>query len=117
MTQLGELQRALPKFAAAGIKLYGISYDEVEGLAAYSDAYDIGFPLLSDADSEVIRRFGILNPLIEPGEALFYGIPVPGTYLVDENGLVVDKFFQRHVAERESPEHLIDSALEHFRSE
>jgi peroxiredoxin len=111
MTQLGELQDALPKFEAAGVKLYAISYDDPAALAAFAEARGIGFPLLSDADSAVIRSFGILNTLVEPDEAPFYGIPFPGTYLVDEEGIIRDKYFPRHLANRESAETFIDSAL------
>jgi peroxiredoxin len=111
MTQLGELQDALPRFEAAGIKLYAVSYDDPAALAAFVEARGIGFPLLSDRDSAVIRSLGILNTLIRPEDVPFYGIPFPGTYLVDESGVVVEKFFPRHLANRESAETLIDSAL------
>jgi len=111
MTQLGELQDALSKFRAAGIKLYAVSYDAPEALAAFAAARGIEFPLLSDPDSAVIRAFGILNTLIQPEDIPFYGIPYPGTYLVDEAGIIRDKFFPRHLANRSSAETVIDSAL------
>ena len=111
MTQLGELQDALTAFQAAGIKLYAISYDEPDALAAFAKAHGIEYPLLSDADSALITRYGILNTLIEAGEVPFYGIPFPGTYVVDESGVVVEKFFPRHLANRESAETVLDSAL------
>ncbi len=111
MTQLGELQDALPAFKAAGIKLYAISYDEPDALAAFASAHGIEYPLLSDADSALIRRYGILNTLVQPDEAPFYGVPFPGTYVVDERGVVVEKFFPRHLANRESAETVLDAAL------
>lgn len=101
----------MPAFQAAGIKLYAISYDEPDALAAFAKAHSIGYPLLSDANSVVIKRYGILNTLIEPGEVPFYGIPFPGTYVVDESGVVVEKFFPRHLANRESAETVLDTAL------
>jgi peroxiredoxin Q/BCP len=75
-----ELQRSLADFEAAGIKVFVILNDPVEQLAAFSSEYGIRFPLLSDADSKVIREFGILNTLIRPDESI-YGIPYPGSYL------------------------------------
>ena len=111
MTQLGELQDALPAFRAAGIKLYAVSYDEPDALAAFAKAHGIEYPLLSDADSALIKRFGILNTLIAPDEVPFYGIPFPGTYVVDASGAVVEKFFPRHLANRESAETVLDTAL------
>jgi AhpC/TSA family/Thiol:disulfide interchange protein DsbD, N-terminal len=96
---------------AAGLRLYAISYDDVAALAAFAEAQRIPYPLLSDADSEVIRRFGILNTQIEPGDAMLYGIPYPGVYVTDEDGAVVAKFFNDSYKKRESPELLIDAAL------
>lgn len=111
MTQLVELQQALPKFEAAGIKLYGVSYDTVDALQAFAKAHDITFPLLSDLGSKVIRRFGIQNTNLTKDQIPFYGVPFPGTYLLDEDGHITAKFFHRNLAARESPEAVIDSAL------
>ena len=57
MTQLVELQQALPRFEAAGIKLYAVSYDEPEALAEFARHHGITFPLLSDKGSKVIKRY------------------------------------------------------------
>jgi hypothetical protein len=67
--------------------------------------------LLSDLDSEVIRRYGILNDRIGNGGALLEGIPYPGVYVTDEDGVVVAKFFHDTYKKRDSPELLIDAAL------
>jgi hypothetical protein len=80
-------------------------------LAEFSDRQKIPYPLLSDLDSEVIERFGILNDQIQPGDALLYGIPYPGAYVTDEQGVVVAKFFHDTYKKRDSPEILIDAAL------
>lgn len=118
MTQLGELQDALPRFREAGIQLYAVSYDDHEAQAAFAKARGIEYPLLSDPDSAVIRAYGILNTLVREDEVPFYGIPVPGTYLIDEDGIVTEKFFPRHLANRESADTVLDSALgEILRSE
>lgn len=111
MTQLGELRDAYPRFQEAGVKLYAVSYDEPAALAAFAEANQIPFPLLSDADSAVIRRYGILNTLVREDEVPFHGIPFPGTYVVDEDGIVVEKFFPRHLANRESADSVLESAL------
>ncbi len=111
MTQLVELQQALPRFEAAGIKLYAVSYDDPEALAEFARHHGITFPLLSDKGSKVIKRYGILNHFVSADQAPHYGIPFPGTYLVDEQGTVTAKFFNRSLAARESAEALIDSAL------
>jgi peroxiredoxin len=111
MTQLVELQAALPRFHAAGIELYAISYDEPSALAEFARHHDITFRLLSDLGSTVIDRFGIRNHFVTEEQVPYYGIPFPGTYLIDEDGVVSAKFFHRNIAQRESAEAIIDSAL------
>ncbi len=54
----------------------------------------ITYPLLSDADSKIIRAFGILNTNV-PENHMFYGMPFPGTYIVDSRGKVVSKYFEQ----------------------
>ena len=111
MTQLVELQAATPKFAEAGIEVYAISYDHLGALQDFAEHHDITYELLSDRGSKVIREFGILNHHIPEEQVPFYGIPFPGTYLVDEDGVVVAKAFHQSIAQRESAEGLIDAAL------
>jgi peroxiredoxin len=111
MTQLVELQEALPKFEAAGIKLYAVSYDELDALAEFAKHHGITYPLLSDRGSKVIRQYGIENHFVTKDQVPYYGIPFPGTYLVDESGIVTAKFFNRSLAARESAEAVIDRAL------
>ena len=96
-----ELQQRLPDFEAAGIAVFAISYDPVDALAAFADEHAIEYRLLSDAQSEVIREFGILNTLVQPDEPV-YGIPFPGLYIVDEHGVVAEKFFHREYQVRET---------------
>ena len=61
------------------------------------------YDLLSDADSAVIREFGILNMLISPDDPeqaagrSFYGVPFPGVYETDENGVVTERRDLPHV--------------------
>ena len=108
-----ELQQNLSSLEANNIVPFAISPDPPELLAAFARKYDIQYPLLSDRDSAVIRAFGILNSDIDPGHK-HYGLPRPGTYLVDEQGLVFDKSFFVSHRERES---VNDMLQEGFRVE
>ena len=56
-----ELQSQLKEIRARGMGVPGISYDSPEVLAAFSQHYGIGFPLLSDTESATIQAYGILN--------------------------------------------------------
>ena len=94
-------------FDAAGVRVYALSYDEQEPLADFAEAYNITYTLLSDPDSEVIRQFGILNTIIPENDHPWFGIPYPGTYLLDSKGIITHKFFENNLAVRIGPEQLL----------
>ena len=59
----------------------------------------------------MIRRYGILNEQVKPGDLILYGIPYPGAYITDGDGIVVSKSFHGSYKIRDSPEALLDAAL------
>lgn len=75
-----------------GLRLAAVSYDSQDVLRAFAEKYGVGFPLLSDRDSAVIRHFGIFNTNMAP-ELRAHGVPHPVEYLVAPNGTVVRKYF------------------------
>jgi peroxiredoxin len=119
MTQLVELQKHIDDLDAAGVRVYAITYDPQDALARFAEKHGITYQLLSDEGSKVIQRFGILNTLIDPDEPAanpatglrFYGIPFPGTYITDENGVVVEKHFFQHYEQRVSAGTILDRAI------
>jgi peroxiredoxin len=106
-----------------GIGLAAISYDSQEILADYTKRHGITYPLLSDVGSATIRRYGILNTVVEealgpngkdpavradlqiyatvnePSETQ-RGIPFPGTFMIDRRGRVTSRFFEDFYRER-----------------
>jgi hypothetical protein len=96
-----ELQGRLPEIRKAGMGLAAISYDPEAVLADFSARRGITFPLLSDAGSETIKRYGILNTTIDPKNQL-YGYPFPGTFIVDRQGVVTSRFFEEAYQERDT---------------
>ena len=96
-----ELQTHLAGLAEQGIVPIAISYDSQEVLAGFAEDNGIEYPLLSDEGSGVIRRYGILNTLIDPDEE-HYGLPFPGSYLVGRDGRVEEKRFHREYRIREA---------------
>ena len=50
------------------MRVFAVSPEPAAALARFAERHGVAFPLLSDADSAVIRRFGILNagPLPAP---------------------------------------------------
>ncbi len=78
-------------------------------LKNFADRRHITYPLLSDPDSRIIRAFGILNETVPP-KSMGYGIPYPGTYLVDPRGKVLAKFFLDDYHERTPALEMIERA-------
>lgn len=94
-----ELQRDLDRIRKQGLGLAAISYDSPAVLRNFADRKHITFPLLSDPGSKIIRSFGILNDTVPVGNAV-YGIPYPGTFIIDRQGKVVSKYFEDDYRER-----------------
>ena len=87
-----ELEQSRALLEKNGVRIAAVSYDVQEILAAFALRYGIGFPLLSDSRSEVIRSFGIFNFNMAP-ELRYYGVPHPVEYLISPDGVVVKKYF------------------------
>ena len=69
------------------------------GRYTFADQRGIEYPLLSDVGSEVIQRYDLLNRETEPGSRMD-GIPYPGTFVLDGEGGVTDRFFEQRYQER-----------------
>jgi hypothetical protein len=96
---------------AHGINAAAITFDSREVLSNFAAAYKIGYPLLADAGSKVIREFGIFNTNIPEDHKMMYGIPWPGDFLIAPDGTVRDKFFLRSYEHRVSASEVV---LRHF---
>jgi hypothetical protein len=94
-----QLEQKKAEFASQGFNVAVISYDSAAVLKAFADRVGITYPLLSDPDSKIIRDFGILNETVPKGTP-FYGVPYPGTYILDARGIVLKKFFETDYKER-----------------
>lgn len=106
-------------FDAEAVALFGLSYDTIDVLAAFSASHGITFDLLSDQRSEVIRDLGLLNRDIDAQQAHFgdptsdqypdryRGLPHPGVLVIDEHGLVTEKHFEKGYRDRPSGGYLL----------
>ncbi len=99
-TQLAELQSRLPELSKQGLGVAAVSYDAVPVLADFARRRGITFPLLSDVGSATIRTYDILNTTIPSSNTQSYGIPFPGTFILDRNGVVTSRFFEQAYQER-----------------
>lgn len=79
------------EFAALGVAVAAITYDPVATQAAFATAANIEFPLLSDQNAKAVRAYGVLNPDYGPGDRA-YGIPRPGVFFINGDGVIAAKF-------------------------
>ena len=80
------MRDALPDLTAAGVAVMGISPDKVDQQKKFHDKYGLGFPLLSDVDTQIAKAYGVW------GEKTMYGRTSMGiirsAFLIDEAGNV-----------------------------
>ena len=98
-TQMIDLQGRLPELRARGLGLAVITYDARPVMADFASRRGITFPLLSDPGSATIKSFGVLNTTVPQGETN-YGIPFPGTFVLNRQGVVTARFFEEAHQER-----------------
>ncbi len=102
-----QLQRDLKSIEDAGIQLVGISYDEPAALKRFADRMKITFPLLSDPESKTIDAYHIRN---EAAKGRAEGVPNPGTFILDREGMIRAKLFLEGYRERHTTDALIEAA-------
>ena len=98
-----ELQAGIEDYRRNRTALFAVSYDSVEVLAEFAEKHRITYPLLSDEGSTTMRALGLYNEhLVE--QAAFYGrapqphqfgVPYPGLFLLDEQGVIRAKEFEQ----------------------
>jgi peroxiredoxin len=87
-----------------------ISYDPIHILAGFAQDHSITFPLLSDEGSVAIADLGLLNESAaddavywgRPPVDRYRGLPYPGTFVLDGDGVVIAKEFERSHRNRTS---------------
>lgn len=94
-----ELEQNRDEFRKRGLGVAAVSYDSVAILHSFAERRGIHFPLLSDPDSKVIRELGILNETV-PKDNAFFGIPYPGSFVLDARGVITAKYFEDDYRER-----------------
>ncbi len=82
-----ELSERQAAFTDLGIQVAVMTYESQEIHLNFTKQHDIGYPILSDSDARHVKAFGILNEAYAPGHRV-YGIPHPGIFLVDKQGIL-----------------------------
>jgi len=87
-----ELAGQADAFRKRGIEVAAVIHEPVETLAAFAAKHGIGYPMLADPDSTVIKRFGLVDPDFKSDE--LKDVPYAGSFLADAKGVVQEKFFE-----------------------
>ncbi len=99
---------SMNRMEAAEAEVFGISVDGIFANAAFADANDISFPLLSDTNRQATRAYGIEIPFVMPD----YTAAQRSVFVIDEVG----KISYAWVAENPGIEPDYEAILEHLES-
>lgn len=88
-----ELQARSGELRSLGLGIAALTYDAPAPIKKFADERQIDLPVLSDQDHSIVQRYGILNREYEPGHRN-YGIPYPGTFILDRDGRVLARYFE-----------------------
>ena len=61
-SEMCNFRDTISSFSKVNAKVLGISTDTFFALKAWRDQQNLGFPLLSDYNKEVIHKYGVVNP-------------------------------------------------------
>ena len=95
-----ELQGRSGALRQHGLGVAVVTYDPVAILADFATRRSITIPMLSDPGSATIMRYGIVNTTVPETNHQQYGIPFPGTFLLNPQGVVTARFFEPAYQER-----------------
>ena len=98
------VSEAMPDLKKLKVAAVGISPDKPASQKKFDDKYELGFPLLSDVDRKVARKFGALG-LKNVRGVKKEGI-VRSSFLIDEKGKIMDAWY------KVKPEDTVPKALE-----
>ena len=91
-----------------GVSIVVLTYDSKATLAKFIQKYNVSYTMLSDKDLTVIRQFGLLNTSYEPGTK-YYGVPYPGIFFIDHQGVIRAKFAEENYRDRPLIDDLINA--------
>jgi peroxiredoxin len=120
--ELAALQAQLPQFKAAGAQLIAVSPQTPDHSMTMAEKNALQYPVLSDAGNVLARQLGIvftlpesLRPIYQAfgidlqahnGDASFE-LPVPATYVVGSDGVIVRAWINADYRERVEPSEVL----------
>jgi peroxiredoxin len=124
VAQLEAMNQMLPALTAAGAALAAISPQTVKQSYFMRDQHHLRFPLLSDPGNRVARKFRLTYAVPEEQKSIYqrsfvnlplvngddsWELPIPATYIVDRDGVVLYCSSNEDYTVRPEPGAILDS--------
>ena len=97
-----------PQIMEQGAVVIGVNKDSVASHKKFKEKYGLAFPLLSDPELEVIQAYDVWHEKKMAGRT-YMGI-VRTTYLIDENGIIIQA--SDKVKAADNPQQMLNILLE-----
>ncbi|MBE9214692.1 AhpC/TSA family protein [Plectonema cf. radiosum LEGE 06105] len=120
--ELRALQQALPEIKAYGGTLVAISPQTPDNSLSTVEKNELTFAVLSDVGNQVARQFGLVFTIPEALRPIYQGfginlpasngdesfeLPIPATYVVNTDGVIVHAFVKPDYTQRQNPEEIV----------
>ncbi len=127
VAQLEAMNSALSQIEKSGASLVAVSPQTLKQSFFMRDQHQLRFPLLSDAHNQVARRVGLVYSVPEEQKEVYsrtfvnlpfingdssWELPIPATYVVKQNGVVLYASVDPDYTQRPEPEEIITRLLE-----
>ena len=127
--ELRALQKVLPEIKANNATLLAIFPELPNNSLTTQEQYELEFPVLSDLDNLVAKKFSLVFELDNKLVPLFkenfnwdlaaingtekVELPIPATYVVDREGVIQFAFVQSDYTQRAEPERILEVLRDH----
>ena len=127
--KLRALQKVLPEIKANNATLLAIFPELPNNSLTTQEQYELEFPVLSDLDNLVAKKFSLVFELDNKLVPLFKEnfnwdlvaingtekeeLPIPATYVVDREGVIQFAFVQSDYTQRAEPERILEVLRDH----
>jgi peroxiredoxin len=120
--QLEAMNLIVPEIKAAGAALVAISPQTVQQSFFMADQHKLRFPLLSDANNQVARRFGLAYRVPDYQQSVYqralvnlpfangddsWQLPIPATYILDRDHTILYASADADYTERPEPAEIL----------
>jgi len=121
--ELQALQQALPEIQSLGAQLVAVSPELPDNSLTTTEKHTLAFTLLSDQGNRVAKDFGIVFTLPETLRPIYtqfgidlpawngddsFELPMPATYVIGRNGIILDGFVSTDYTQRMEPAKILD---------